>query len=163
MPRPTPRSRGSGRYAPTGGRSKASRRPPGRGLGLRAWIGTRVGFAYGTDLGDSGLEALAARAVEAARAADEDEFAAPPAPGSAPQPALELGDPSIDSWSMAEVADLALTVEREALAADPRVSGVEQAVYAGSAERVAIASSTGIAGEYESSSCYAYAHGPREG
>src|SRR3954451_9740260 len=48
-----------------------------RGLGLRAWIGTRVGFAYGTDLGDSGLEALAARAVEAARAADEDEFAAP--------------------------------------------------------------------------------------
>ena len=64
---------------------------------------------------------------------------------------------------MAEVADLALAVEREALAADPRVSGVEQAVYAGSAERVAIASSTGIAGEYESSSCYAYAHGPRRG
>ena len=78
-------------------------------------------------------------------------------PGSAPPPALELGDPSIDSWSMAEVADLALTVEREALAADPRVSGVEQAVYAGSADRVAIVSSTGIAAEYESSSCYAYA------
>ena len=58
---------------------------------------------------------------------------------------------------MAEVADLALAVEREALAADPRVAGVEQAVYAGSADRVAIASSTGIAGEYESSSCYAYA------
>ena len=58
---------------------------------------------------------------------------------------------------MAEVAELALAVEREALAADPRVAGVEQAVYAGSADRVAIASSTGIAGEYESSSCYAYA------
>ena len=58
---------------------------------------------------------------------------------------------------MAEVAELALTVEREALAADPRVAGVEQAVYAGSADRVAISSSTGIAGEYESSSCYAYA------
>ena len=128
-----------------------------RGLGLRAWIGGRVGYAYGTDVGEAGVGALAARAVEAARAADEDEFAGPPAPGSEPSPRLDLGDPSIDSWSMAEVADLALAVEREALAADPRVAGVEQAVYAGSADRVAIASSTGIAGEYESSSCYAYA------
>jgi PmbA protein len=126
------------------------------GLGLRAWIGGRVGYAYGTDLGQPGLAALAARAVESARAADEDEFAGPPAP-SVPPPQLELRDPSIESWSMAEVADLALAVEREALAADPRVAGVEQAVYASSADRVAIASSTGIAGEYESSSCYAYA------
>jgi PmbA protein len=128
-----------------------------RGLGLRAWIGGRVGYAYGTDLGEHGLASLAARAVESARAADEDEFARPPAPSPASPPALELGDPSIEAWSMAEVADLALAVEREALAADPRIAGVEQAVYAGSADRVAIASSTGIAGEYESSSCYAYA------
>ena len=128
-----------------------------RGLGLRAWIGGRVGYAYGTDLGEAGVAALAARAVEAARAADEDEFAGPPAPSAEPPPRLELDDDSIESWSMAEVADLALAVEREALAADPRVAGVEQAVYAGSADRVAIASSTGIAGEYEASSCYAYA------
>jgi PmbA protein len=128
-----------------------------RGLGLRAWVGKRVGYAYGTDLGEPGLAALGVRAVEAARAADEDEFAAPPTPSAEPQAALSLGDPSIDSWTMAEVADLALAVEREALAADPRVSGVEQAVYAGSADRVAIASSTGVSGEYESSSCYAYA------
>jgi PmbA protein len=127
-----------------------------RGIGLRAWIGGRVGYAYGTDLGGDGVAALAARAAEAARAADEDEFAGPPTAGGEPPP-LELGDESIESWSMAEVADLALAVEREALAADPRVAGVEQAVYAGSADRVAIASSTGIAGEYESSSCYAYA------
>jgi PmbA protein len=128
-----------------------------RGLGLRAWIGGRVGYAYGTDLGEHGLASLAARAVESARAADEDEFAAPPAPSAAAPPELELSDPSIESWSMAEVADLALAVEREALAADSRIAGVEQAVYAGSADRVAIASSTGIAAEYESSSCYAYA------
>ena len=127
-----------------------------RGLGLRAWIGTRVGYAYGTDLGEAGIAAVAARAVEAARAADEDEFAGPPSPRAEPPPSLELSDPSIASWSAAEVADLALAVEREALAADPRVAGVEQAVYAGSVDRVAIASSAGIAGEYGSSSCYAY-------
>jgi PmbA protein len=68
-----------------------------------------------------------------------------------------LSDPSVDSWSAGQVAEMALAVEREALAADPRVAGVEQAVYADSADRVAIASSAGIAGEYEASSCYAYA------
>jgi PmbA protein len=99
-----------------------------RGLGLRTWVGGRVGYAYGTDLGEPGLAELAARAVESARAADEDEFAGPPAPSAAPPPALELGDPSIESWSLAEVADLALAVEREALAARPRVARREQAV-----------------------------------
>ena len=62
-----------------------------------------------------------------------------------------------------EVAELALAVERTALAADPRVAGVEQAVYADSAEPVAIASSTGIAGEYEASSCFAYLQALAEG
>ncbi len=128
-----------------------------RGIGLRSWIGSRVGYAYGTDLGKPGLASLAARSVEAAAAADEDEFAAAPAPNPSPPPGLELLDSSIESWTMAEVADLALAVEREALGSDPRVVGVEQAVYAGSSDRVAIASSTGIAGEYGSSSCYAYA------
>ena len=128
-----------------------------RGLGIRAWIGDRVGYAFGTDLGEAGIAALAARAAEAARAADGDEFARPPLPGEAPPPAIEgLGDPSIDEWTMGRLADLALAVERAALEADPRVAGVEQAVYGGSAERIAIASSTGIAGEYEASSCFAY-------
>ena len=61
------------------------------------------------------------------------------------------------------MAELALTVERTALAADPRVAGVEQVVYADSAERVAIASSTGLAGEYESSDCFAYLQALAEG
>jgi len=45
-----------------------------RGIGLRAWIGNRVGFAFGTDLGEPGAADLARRAVEAPRAgADNDE------------------------------------------------------------------------------------------
>jgi PmbA protein len=51
---------------------------------------------------------------------------------------------------------LALGIERAALEADPRVVGVEQAVYADSSEGVAVVSSTGIEGEYASSSCYGY-------
>ena len=54
-------------------------------------------------------------------------------------------------------------MERAALAADPRIAGVEPAVYADSAERVAIVSSTGVAGEFESSSAYAYLQALAEG
>lgn len=127
-----------------------------RGVGVRAWIGGRVGCAYGTDASGGGIEALAKRAAEAARVADEDEFATAPEAGDA-APALEgLSDPSVAAWPAGDAAELALAVERAALEADSRIAGVEQAVYVDSADRIAIASSTGIAGSYEASTCYAY-------
>lgn len=132
------------------------------GVGVRAWIGHRVGYAYGTDLSDAGVAATAARAAEAAEVADEDEFAAPPAPAEI-EALPGLSDPSIAEWDTGQVADLALSVERTALASDPRLVGVETAVYADADERVAIASSAGVAGEYESSSCYAYLQALAEG
>jgi PmbA protein len=132
------------------------------GVGIRAWIGHRVGYAYGTDLSEAGVTAIAARAAEAAGVADEDEFAAPPAPAEV-EALAGLSDPSVAAWSTAEVAELALAIERTALAADPRVAGVETAVYADSSERVFIASSAGVAGEYESSSCFAYLQALAEG
>jgi PmbA protein len=132
------------------------------GVGIRAWIGRRVGYAYGTDLSEAGVAAIAARAAEAARVADEDEFAAAPAPEEI-EALVGLSDPSVAGWSTAQVADLALAVERTALAADRRLVGVEQAVYGDSAEQVAIASSAGVAGEYESSTCFAYLQALAEG
>jgi PmbA protein len=145
-----------------------------RGVGVRAWIDRRVGYAYGTDLSDTGIAELAGRAAGAARVADEDEFAAPPGPPgllgatgaqSAPEAPAELvlSDPTLANWPIAELAGLALEIERAALAADPRIAGVEQAVYADSAERVAVATSTGIEGEYSSSSCYGYVQALAEG
>jgi PmbA protein len=134
-----------------------------RGVGLRAWIGGRVGYGFGTDLSPRGVEEIAGRAVAGARVADEDEFAAPPPDGGEAPALAGLSDPSLAEWSTARVAELALTVERAALAADPRLAAVEQAVYADSAERVAIASSTGAGGAYESSDCYAYAQALAEG
>lgn len=125
------------------------------GIGVRAWIGHRVGYAYGTDLSEDGVGAIAARAAAAAAVADEDEFAGPPAPAEA-ESIAGLSDPELATVSADEVAALALTVERTALAADSRIAGVETAVYADSAEQVAIASSAGVAGEYEVSSCFAY-------
>ncbi len=132
------------------------------GIGIRAWDGHRVGYAYGTDLSDAGVAALAARAAEMAAAADEDEFAAPPAPAEI-EALSGLDSPSVAEWNAGQVAELALAVERTALAADPRVAGVETAVYADSTEQVAIASSTGIAASYEASNCFAYLQALAEG
>src|SRR5437773_5229096 len=49
-----------------------------RGLGVRCWIDHRSGYAYGTELSADGLDSIAKDAVESARIADPDEFAAPP-------------------------------------------------------------------------------------
>jgi PmbA protein len=140
-----------------------------RGIGIRAWIGKRVGYAYGTDLSEAGVSALAERAAEAARVADEDEFVGPPSTTDAPvrligdisgkgtpEEAMVLSDPTMADWSPDRLAELALAIEAAAMGADSRIAGVEQAVYADSAESVALVSSLGIEGEYSSSSCYGY-------
>lgn len=128
-----------------------------RGLGLRVWIGGRTGYGFGTDLSAQGLAGISARALEAARVADEDEFAGPAVVDDGePAPVGDLSDPSQGEWSPAKISDLALAVEKAALAADPRVVAVEQAVYFDSAERVALAATSAPGGEYETTSCYAY-------
>jgi PmbA protein len=134
-----------------------------RGLGLRVWIGARVGYGFGTNLSPTGIEAIAARAVEAGRIADEDEFAGPSAGGGEVPALTGLSDVSRAEWSPAQIADLALAVERTALESDARIAAVEQAVYFDSAERVAIAASSAPGGEYETTSCYAYLQALAEG
>ena len=48
------RGRRRARSGSTAARSRASPRRRERGLGVRAWIGHRVGYAYGTDLAEAG-------------------------------------------------------------------------------------------------------------
>ncbi len=134
-----------------------------RGIGVRAWVGRQVGYAFGTDLSDAGIAAISARAAEAARVADEDEFAGPAVADGSAVAELDLSDASVGEWAADRVAGLTLAIERAALDADQRVAAVEQAVYADSTERVAIASSSGIDGEFERSSCYGYVQVLAEG
>jgi PmbA protein len=127
-----------------------------QGVGVRVWIGARAGYAFGTELSERALRDVAARAVTAAKVADEDENAAAPR-FSGDYPVLEgLRDDSISSWGPDRVVDLALGVERAALDADERVGAVEAAVYADSDDAMAITSSTGVRCAYEASSCYSF-------
>ena len=127
-----------------------------RGVGVRAWIGTRVGYGYGTDLSETGLATISARAAEGARVADPDQWAGPPRPTAAADSIEGLLDPELADWPSERAIELALAVERSALGSEERISGVEQVVYADSAERVSIRSSTGVAASFAASSCYAY-------
>jgi len=128
-----------------------------RGVGLRAWLDGRTGYAYGTDLGDAGIGEVAAGAVETARISDPDEFAGPPDLKAAAMPTIAgIHDPSLAQWATEQKVELAQGIERACRATDERVAAIEQTVYADEEERVAIASSGGLEGSYASTTCYAY-------
>ena len=126
----------------------------GRGLGLRVFVDGRSGYAYGTDLSEDGLRALAEAAQAGAATADPDEHGGlPEACGASAIGGLHSSE--IDGWSTERKIELATTVDRAARAVEG-VTQVEQTVYADSRERVAIANSRGFASAYEASSAWAY-------
>jgi PmbA protein len=127
-----------------------------RGVGLRAWIGERSGYAYGTDLSDAGLRELAETATAAARVADADENAAAPEPAGEPAPIEGLRDEAVAATETAEVIELAKRIERVALDRDPRVNAVEEVVYVDEDGEAALATSRGPGGSFASSVAYAF-------
>ena len=107
MPRRGPRSRRAGAYACTPARSRASATPVAAGSGVRAFAGTRAGYAYGTDLSEDGVAEVARAAREAAEVADEDEFEGlPDELGSSDVDGL--ASPELADWSTERIVELAL-------------------------------------------------------
>src|SRR5438034_1035602 len=94
--------------------------------------------------------------MDPARIADPDEFAAAPSGDGAPPDIPGLHDPALGKWKTERKIELAKAIERAARETDERVSAVETTVYADEEQRVAIASSTGLAGAFEATTAYAY-------
>src|SRR3954470_4248210 len=85
----------------------------GRGIGVRAFAGSRAGYAYGTDLSDDGVAEVAQAAREAAELADEDEYEGlPDETGSSVVDGL--ASPAFGGWATERVVELALEVDRAA-------------------------------------------------
>jgi PmbA protein len=139
-----------------GGEVESLTEASGRGLGIRAWIGHRTGYAYGTDLSDAGLSELAEAAVGAARVADEDENSAAPDPSGQAAEIPGLRDEGVASTETGEVIELAKRIERVALDRDSRVTGVEEVVYVDEDSNSAIATSRGVSGTYGASAAYSF-------
>ena len=126
----------------------------GRGIGVRAFVGTRAGYAYGTDLSDEGVAETARAAREAAEVADEDEFEGLPGELGTTE-VSGLASDAFSDWPTERVVDLALAVDRAARA--PRgVTQVENSVYSDGRGSVALANSRGFAASYESTQAWAY-------
>jgi PmbA protein len=136
-----------------------------QGLGVRAIKDGRVGYAFTADLSDSGIEQVVAGAAANVAATDTDPHAGLPGRVPRPYPSVPgLWRPGVGSMSLEDKVQLALTVERSALAC-PDVDTVEESVYADEESRVAICSTTGVEAEAEHSFCFVYAqaHAGREG
>jgi PmbA protein len=127
----------------------------GRGVGVRAFVGARSGYAYGTDLSDGGVAEVAEVARQAAEVADEDEHGGLPDECGTTVVA-DLASAELAAWSTERKVELALEVERAARARDG-VTQVEQAVYTDVEAAVALANSRGFAAGYSATQAWAYA------
>jgi PmbA protein len=127
----------------------------GRGIGVRAFVDGRSGYAYGTDLSDAGLAEVAGAARAAAEAADPDEFdGLPDQFGATELDGLE--SPVLREWTTERKVELTLAVERAARAR-PGVTQVENAVYSDAEGSVALANSRGFSSGYDATQAWAYA------
>lgn len=124
------------------------------GVGVRVVAQARQGFAYVGNLDES----LAREALAEAR--DNASFATPDAnvglasPDGIAPTSLELWDDSLGAMATEEKVALALELERQVRAGDPRIREVVSADYGDDQSEVAIASSMGISAASRSTTCY---------
>jgi PmbA protein len=127
-----------------------------RGAGVRLIAGDRVGFAYTTDLTESGLAAVVAQARENAASATPDDAAGmAPAWAGAPEDVPGLVDEGHTRVDPDAKAAFTIELEQATRAFDPRIR-TEEAIYSDSDTEVAIATSGGVAGSYRRTDAWCY-------
>jgi PmbA protein len=128
-----------------------------KGAGVRVFRDGRTGYAYGSDLSEQGLQALARAAAASAAVTEPDEHAGIPRhAGAAPISGLRAA--GFDDWTMERRVELALAVERAARERDTLVTNVEDTVYSDAEARAALANSNGFCDSYEETQCYVFAY-----
>lgn len=129
----------------------------GKALGLRVFVGGRLGFASTSDFDPAALEELVKTTVALAGVADQKPENGLPEPGpSVSRPELKLYDPTIESVPTEEKIALAKRCEAEAFAADGRISNSEGAGFGSGTTYTVLANSHGIVEGYHSSGCSLY-------
>lgn len=127
-----------------------------QGLGIRALVRGRMGYAFTSDLDPGAIERTAALAVEMAGQASSDAFNAFPRPWAG-YPQLDLYDPAIGEAPLESKIELARQIEAAGRACDPRVKVTESCAYHQSLARIAIVNSMGLAAEFTASVCGGHA------
>jgi PmbA protein len=128
-----------------------------KGVGLRVVKDGAPGYAYSSETDAAALEELVGGALDNAAVTDADEHVVLPAAVAA-YPELAVYDERLAAAGDDEKIELAMSVERAALEADPRVKLVEDTVYADGDAEVFLASSTGARGTFRENHCYTFAY-----
>jgi len=128
-----------------------------RGVGVRVFRDGAVGHAYTSDVGAESLDQVVRRAADNAAVSDADEFVALPQPTGAPADVAPY-DERLTAATDEQRIELALALEAAALAADPRIKTVEDAMYADGEGEVFLASSAGVRGSFRANQCYCFAY-----
>lgn len=125
-----------------------------RGLGVRVFDDHRVGFAYTTDVGDSGVTSCVEEALAACRHAHPDEHVGLPDTQLAdPLPGLVADD--FASWTIEERIALGVELDRRVVAVHPAVRRSAGTVYGDERTHVEIHTTRDLAAAYESTAAFA--------
>lgn len=127
-----------------------------RGLGVRVFRNSRVGFAYTSDLTTSAVDEIIKQALANSDKTSPDEFNVMPKPGGQ-YADLNLFDPEIQKASIEEKIDIARTIEKTARGFDRRVTITERSSYFDAEYEVILANSLGITAGYKGAYCGCYA------
>ena len=125
-----------------------------RGLGVRVIENARLGFAYTTDVTESGIAECVdlARAMSRVTEPDPDLRVAAEVP---PAVDLKVHDPRVAERDAAGRAEVAFGVERAARATDPRITTFRKTEYTDAEATTVLATTAGMHGSYRESSCAA--------
>lgn len=137
------------------GRTERVEQERSRGLGVRAYRGTRLGLAYTNDLSPESVRDTARRAAALAEIAAEDAASGLPDPEDVGtfEGDLDALDLSARTWTAETWITRALRAENAARE-DARITMSEGSRSGGGIARTVLASSTGFAGEHTQSFCY---------
>ena len=124
------------------------------GIGVRVISDHRQGFAYAGSLDEDVLAETLAEARDNATFATPDEWLGLAEPDGIAIPDLDLYRESLLKASTESKIDLAVELERELRARDPRITGVDAADYADGVSEGAVVSTTGIRAYGSETSCY---------
>lgn len=123
------------------------------GVGVRVIRDGRTGFAYAGSLDDDVIAEVLADARSNAAFGTPDEHAGLAEPDGMPITPQDLWDDDLAAFPTERKIELAMEVERLALAGDPRIR-VDDANYADAFVETAVATSTGIAVSGRENGCY---------